>query len=40
MEMNLKASIETGINLEKFPNNCPFTLAEVLDFEFIPNKNI
>ena len=35
-----KAAIETGINLEKFPKNCPFTLAEALDFEFIPNQNI
>ena len=34
-----KAAIETGINLEKFPNYCPFTLAEALDFEFIPNQN-
>lgn len=35
-----KAAIETGINLEKFPNDCPFTLAEALDFEFIPNQTI
>ncbi|MFM7712326.1 MAG: DUF29 domain-containing protein [Microcystis sp.] len=35
-----KAAIETGINLEKFPKDCPFTLAEALDFEFIPNQNI
>ena len=35
-----KASIETGINLDKFPNDCPFTLAEDPDFEFVPNKNI
>jgi hypothetical protein len=34
-----KAAIETGINLEKFPKDCPFTLAEALDFEFIPNQN-
>jgi hypothetical protein len=26
--------------LEKFPKDCPFTLAEALDFEFIPNQNI
>ena len=35
-----KAAIETGINLEKFPKDCPFTLAEALDFEFIPNQTI
>ncbi len=35
-----KAAIETGINLDKFPNDCPFTLAEALDFEFIPNQTI
>ncbi|MFM7351828.1 MAG: DUF29 domain-containing protein [Microcystis aeruginosa] len=35
-----KAAIETGINLEKLPKDCPFTLAEALDFEFIPNQNI
>lgn len=35
-----KAAIETGINLEKFSNDCPFTLAEALDFEFIPNQTI
>ena len=35
-----KAAIETGINLEKFSNDCPFTLAEALDFEFIPNPTI
>ena len=34
-----KAAIETGINLEKFPKDCPLTLAEALDFEFIPNQN-
>ncbi|MDB9402830.1 DUF29 domain-containing protein [Microcystis aeruginosa CS-1036] len=26
--------------MEKFPKDCPFTLAEALDFEFIPNQNI
>ncbi|CCI21365.1 DUF29 domain-containing protein [Microcystis aeruginosa] len=35
-----KAAIETGINLDKFPNDCPFTLAEAPDFEFIPNQTI
>jgi hypothetical protein len=35
-----KAAIETGINLEKFPKDCPVTLVEILDFEFTPNKNI
>ncbi|CAO5002713.1 DUF29 domain-containing protein [Microcystis aeruginosa] len=35
-----KAAIETGINLDKFPNDCPFTLAEALDVEFIPNQTI
>ena len=35
-----KAAIETGINLAKFPKACPFTLAEALDFEFIPNQTI
>ena len=35
-----KAAIETGINPEKFPKDCPFTLAEALDFEFIPNQTI
>ncbi|RPH90628.1 MAG: DUF29 domain-containing protein [Chroococcales cyanobacterium metabat2.561] len=35
-----KAAIETGINLEKLPKDCPFTLAEALDFEFIPNQTI
>jgi len=35
-----KAAIETGINLDKFPKDCPFTLAEALDFEFIPNQTI
>ncbi|MFM7907471.1 MAG: DUF29 domain-containing protein [Microcystis sp.] len=35
-----KAAIETGINLDKFPNDCPCTLAEAPDFEFIPNQTI
>ncbi|GCL48605.1 hypothetical protein NIES3804_01560 [Microcystis aeruginosa NIES-3804] len=35
-----KAAIETGIKLDKFPKDCPFTLAEALDFEFIPNQTI
>jgi len=34
-----KAAIETGINLEKFPKDCPFTLAEALDFEFISRRD-
>lgn len=34
-----KTAIETGINLDKFPKDCPFTLATALDFEFIPNQN-
>jgi hypothetical protein len=33
-----KAAIGTGINLDKFPKDCPFTLATALDFEFIPNQ--
>ncbi len=30
------AMLETGLNLETFPEESPFTLAETLDVEFLP----
>ena len=32
----LKASKETGIEKKKFPADCPYTLKQVLDVEFLP----
>ena len=33
----LKAAAETGIPKEDFPEACPFTIAEVLDLNFLPD---
>jgi hypothetical protein len=30
------ASIETGLSLATFPETCPWTIAQVLDMEFLP----
>jgi hypothetical protein len=34
----LKASAETGIAFDLFPEKCPFTLEEVLDVDFFPEE--
>ncbi|WP_124977008.1 DUF29 domain-containing protein [Aphanothece sacrum] len=31
-----QASIETGLSIETFPINCPFTPEQVLDSEYLP----
>ena len=31
-----QASIETGLSIENFPSNCPFTLEQVLDIDYLP----
>lgn len=31
-----KAEIETGLNRNTFPVDCPYTLAEILDVDFMP----
>ena len=30
------ASVETGLKLSRFPEQCPWTLEQVLDSEFLP----
>jgi hypothetical protein len=34
----LKASVETGIAFELFPEDCPFTIEEALDVDFFPEE--
>jgi hypothetical protein len=34
----LKASAETGIAFDLFPAECPFTIEEVLDVDFLPEE--
>ncbi len=33
------AMLETGLNLETFPERCPFTLAQTLAEEFFPHES-
>lgn len=33
-----KASIETGLNINIFPENCPFELELILDNDYLPEK--
>ncbi|RKZ42928.1 MAG: DUF29 domain-containing protein [Gammaproteobacteria bacterium] len=35
----IKAERETGIRYTKFPHSCPYTLEEVLDKQFYPEKS-
>ncbi|MGK7943575.1 MAG: DUF29 domain-containing protein [Microcystaceae cyanobacterium] len=32
-----KAAIETGLSLETFPLDCPFTKEEILNFDYFPD---
>lgn len=34
----LAAEIETGIEKQKFPADCPFSFEQILDEEFLPNE--
>lgn len=34
----LAAEIETGIEKQNFPAECPFSLEQILDEKFLPNK--
>ncbi|MEO0887955.1 MAG: DUF29 domain-containing protein, partial [Cyanobacteria bacterium J06648_10] len=31
-----QASIETGLPKDKFPTNCPYTVEQILDEDFLP----
>lgn len=36
LESRLKAAEETSIDFEAFPENCPFTIEQILDDGFLP----
>lgn len=31
-----KTAVETGLSLDAFPLNCPYTLEQTLDFDYLP----